>query len=382
MIKKNKNFKKKTFIGLTFFYLVLFLMLEIILRVLLPKHFVNNDSINFNAITFKDYVPNNSFFTFPSKYDNFKPTLNKINSIGLRGPEILPKKKYRILNIGDSYIQADEVGFNQTFTSKLNQKNIGIEFISHGIPSWSPTLEFAWILRNYEKLSIDEINLFLCVNDFFSMNNYNGSDEYYRSIATYNEDNVPVFFKIKTQKKTYESIKNLFNNFYVVKCILIFKNVLVPQVFRKNLSDKEKSLEDLDLIKLGKNHLNWGFDLKQNVDKTLKVLVDLNKFLRKNDIKLNILFVPNYWYFYDEARVSKNRSIHPDLRLFPKLGIESYSRSFIEKQGINFIGLTDDFLEFKKTHDKKLYYDSDAHWNENGHDIVFDVLYDYYKDKK
>ena len=38
-------------------------------------------------------------------------------------------------------------------------------------------------------------------------------------------------------------------------------------------------------------------------------------------------------------------------------------------------------MEYKKTSDSKLYYQSDAHWNKNGHDIVFEVLYHFYLNK-
>ena len=91
MIKKTKNSRKKTFTVLVIFFIFFFSILELSLRVLLPRHFVSNNSIFFNTRTFKDYIPNSSFYTFSSKYDNFKPTLNKINSIGLRGPEISKK---------------------------------------------------------------------------------------------------------------------------------------------------------------------------------------------------------------------------------------------------------------------------------------------------
>ena len=53
--------------------------------------------------------------------------------------------------------------------------------------------------------------------------------------------------------------------------------------------------------------LNWvktqkyGITIKENVLNTLNVLVDINSFLTKNNIKLNILIVPNIWYFKDEG---------------------------------------------------------------------------------
>lgn len=376
--KKKENSRNKTFTVLSIFFMCFFLILEFTLRVLMPRHFISSDSIYFNAETFKDYVPDNSFYTFPSKYDKFKPILNKINSIGLRGPEISKKNKYRVLNIGDSYIQADEVLFENTFTSKLNEQKLPIEFISHGIASWSPTLEFAWIYRNYKKLLIDEVNLFLCVNDFFSMENYTGSDEYYRSLANYNEEKVPVSFEIKTQTKSINYFKRFLREFYIVKCILIFKNVLIPQVLSKKAINNKKYIEDLDITKLGQNSSIWSLKLKRNVEETLQVIINLNRFLISKNIKLNILFVPDYWYFKDEARVAKKRTIHPDLILLPTIGIESFTKRLLKKKKINFIDLTNKFMEHKKSSDSKLYYESDAHWNKNGHDIVFEVLYDFY----
>lgn len=378
MIKKTKNSRKKTFTVLVIFFIFFFSILELSLRVLLPRHFVSNNSIFFNTRTFKDYIPNSSFYTFSSKYDNFKPTLNKINSIGLRGPEISKKNKYRVLNIGDSYIQADEVLFENTFTSKLNDQKLPIKFISHGIPSWSPTLEFAWIYRNYNKLLIDEVNLFLCVNDFFSIENYTGSDEYYRSVANYNEDKIPVSFEIKTKTKSLKYFNRFLREFYIIKCILIFKNVLIPQVLSKKILQNN---EDLDITKLGQNSSNWSPKLKRNVEETLQVIFNLNTFLISKNLKLNILFVPDYWYFKDEARVAKKRTIHPDLILFPTIGIESFTKGLLKKKKINFIDLTSKFMEHKKSSDSKLYYESDAHWNKNGHDIVFEVLRDFYKNE-
>ena len=99
------------------------------------------------------------------------------------------------------------------------------------------------------------------------------------------------------------------------------------------------------------------------------------------NLKLNILFVPDYWYFKDEARVAKKRTIHPDLILFPTIGIESFTKGLLKKKKINFIDLTSKFMEHKKSSDSKLYYESDAHWNKNGHDIVFEVLRDFYKNE-
>ena len=219
------------------------------------------------------------------------------------------------------------------------------------------------------------------MNDFFSMENYTGSDEYYRSLANYNEKKVPVSFDIKNYTKSNNYFNRFLKEFYIVKCILIFKNVLIPQLLSKKALNNKNYKEDLDIIKLGQNSSYWSLKLKKNVEETLQVIINLNTFLISNNIKLNILFVPDYWYFKDEARVAKTRTIHPDLILLPTIGIESFTKSLLKKKKINFIDLTNKFMEYKKTSDSKLYYQSDAHWNKNGHDIVFEVLYHFYLNK-
>ena len=133
-----------------------------------------------------DFFPNVSFVVKPSKTDHFKPVNMEINSLGIRGPELKTKSLYRVLNIGDSFLEAREVDFEDTLGDRLNAYFKGkVEFISHGMGSWAPTTEFSWLYHKGIGLTPDEVNLFLCVNDFFRCEVYNRADECYRKDAIY-----------------------------------------------------------------------------------------------------------------------------------------------------------------------------------------------------
>lgn len=99
-----------------------------------------------DTLVHHDYRPNISFVTKPYSGDTFPPAHNQINALGMRGPLPATKKARRILLLGDSFVQADEVYFAQTFGQQLNAHFAPhLDFVSHGMVSWSPTPEFSWL---------------------------------------------------------------------------------------------------------------------------------------------------------------------------------------------------------------------------------------------
>ena len=69
-----------------------------------------NDKNNGTIIKWGLYKKSD-FIRYHSTNDTFYPTKNVINSFGIRGPELEEKNSYRVLMIGDSFLQADEVDF-------------------------------------------------------------------------------------------------------------------------------------------------------------------------------------------------------------------------------------------------------------------------------
>ena len=127
-------------------YLVFLLLVELVLRLVWSDELISDaaPAIIANPQVHHDYQPGVRFTTRPFPGDTFTPVENRINAFGIRGPEPQPKNHPRILLLGDSFVQADEVAYQQSFTHLLNLHFTDhLDFISHGMVSWSPTPEFS-----------------------------------------------------------------------------------------------------------------------------------------------------------------------------------------------------------------------------------------------
>ena len=369
---------------LIIFYILFFLLIEFSLHLLFGDRIFGESktstNINYNdQFVHHDYIPNNSFITYPSEQDSFDPVSNNINSFGIRGPELQKKKKYRVLNIGDSFVQADEVDFNKTFGQRLNEHfHNDIEFISHGMSSWSPTTIFSWIYHNGSALSMDEVNLFLCVNDFYRKEVYDLSDEKYREEAIY-EDSIPI---------GYEHDENGRMNLIKKSAILTVFYRIIKRYKQANInkSDEPNIISVPNEIKtLSKSFDEWPKALKENVDETLSVIKKIHTFLQSNNVSLNILMVPLGFSWKDENVQGKRHSFYNWSSEFTvsQKGIERYLLEFIkEHSDINYIDLREGFENRKKKSNQLLYHEFDGHWNEHGHEVVFQIIKHYYQSSK
>ena len=151
-------------------YLVFLLLVELVLRLVWSDELISDaaPAIIANPQVHHDYRPGARFTTRPFPGDTFTPVENRINAFGIRGPEPQPKDHPRIFLLGDSFVQTDEVPYQQSFTHLLNLYFADhLEFVSHGMVSWSPTPEFSWLHHKGLSLTPDAVVLFLCLNDFY-----------------------------------------------------------------------------------------------------------------------------------------------------------------------------------------------------------------------
>lgn len=348
------------------------------------KDFTPQSPYRETPLTHHDVPPNFQYTSYPMKYDIFKPFLITTNSLGIRGPEIGPKKFHRVINLGDSMIQAEAVPFEETFGYKLNRHFANkIEFISHGISSWSPTTEFSWLYNIGLNLQPDEVNLFLCINDFYRSEAYTRTDATYRQLAYY-ENNIPVRYRLtnwdlKPQTKT-QFIK-----------LWIFKHVELVRLFHPYYTDFKQKISKTvgekpplgavdETILLAAPATTWPTGLKKNVDETLKVVVQINQFLKAHSIHLNVLMVPYMLAWKNESPYGKiGFGFAPDSVVSQK-GIEDYIQSTLKSVGIPYIDLRKNFERSKqKNPGLKLFSEHESHWNANGHQVVFETLKTKYK---
>lgn len=96
----------------------------------------------------------------------------KINSIGLRGPEIadLPPDGYRILLLGDSLVAGFEVAYDKTFGALLEKKlneefDFPIQVVNTGVRGYGTDQEYLWYQERGRLLRPDLVVAFMSLND-------------------------------------------------------------------------------------------------------------------------------------------------------------------------------------------------------------------------
>jgi len=364
---------KKTFIAMI---IILLLLLEGLLRLFFPAHLINKKLIIPDVRTFKSYVPNQTFTIYPSKYDSFVPVENIINSLGIRGSELAKKENYRVLNIGDSFIEAQQAQYEDTFGYLLNNSFADIEFISHGISSWSVTPEFSWVYHNREIVDFDEVNLFLCINDFYRNSVYDGGDQFYRKQVEFVKG-IPK--KYNVLKINNSSFKSLLKKIYLIKVALFTRSIMASKSSVNNTS-----LVPEEMIMLNENFTLWDRSLKDSVKETMDVIGNLKKYLDSHNIKLNILMVPLGIGWKDETVQGKQLPPYNWDKSFTleQRGLENYLIKYLNTNNINYINLREEFNSFKSQNPNTLlFHEVDGHWNKNGHKVVFTKLEKYFSER-
>lgn len=129
---------------------------------------------------------------------------NKHNSLGLRSPEISvskPEGTYRILFLGDSFVQgygvAEEESFPRLIEKELNAKfasNPKIEVVNAGVPNYSPLIEYLYLKNEGLKLSPDLVILEFDLTDF-------SNDLVYSREVGYDESGEPLGFTKSSQSE-------------------------------------------------------------------------------------------------------------------------------------------------------------------------------------
>ncbi len=379
----------------TIMILIVLLVLEVILR------FINITGRNQeeklspiapNELTYKDYIPNSTFVRKPTSNDEFKEVKNHINSIGIRGPELKEKKEFRVLNIGDSYIQAEELEFDKTFGEILNNEfKDSIEFVSHGISSWAPTPIFSWIIHKGIALQPDKINLFLCINDFYRQEVSYTSDANYRKSAIY-EDGLPIRYNLNTSTVNTTTIRILASLELVRLPVLVYRKVKATYktANSKGVISVDESTVNvnwklaLELKLLEKNDSLWTEDFKNEIDNTIDVVVKMNEFLSNKNIVLNVYMIPLGFCWENETVGGKVSFGLQEKEIITQTGFENYLYDILNnKFNVKTYLLSKEINAYKtKNPSEKLYFNFDGHWNNNGHRVIARIMSSNIKKKK
>lgn len=324
-----------------------------------------------------DYRPGVHFTTRPFPGDTFTPVQNQINTFGIRGPAPTPKRHPRILLLGDSFVQADEVSYRQSFTHLLNLHFADrLDFVSHGMVSWSPTPEFSWLHHKGLALDPDAVVLFLCLNDFYRQQVFHQTDAVYRRQAIY-QDRIPIAYNLPQQSRA----KTLLDNIALAR--LIYRGYRTLQL-QLSPPDQQTPTIPNEIIHLSHPNTHWPDDLRANVETTLQVVLDIAAHLHSNNIDLHITLVPSGFSWPDEILLGKQHPLYgwPADFSISQQGLENHVREVLDTNSIPFIDLHAPFDDKKSQQQILLFNEVDGHWKESGHRVVFETLRDYFQAKR
>lgn len=308
---------------------------------------------------------------------------------------------YDVINIGDSFLEADEINFNETLSFIFSKKS-GSSALQIGCGSWAPITEYNFIRRKKLKPGV-VVNLFVMINDF--------TKTYYRSNIRYHDSfkneliDGKLKFIIKEEEKKRESsisrdwISYLIHRSYFMREITyIYEQLKLKseQDLTKYdslngdfsvLSNNCSTLNGIkqttqmtpmagDCVEFSFNSSCWPDETIAAVDNAISDIENIVKFVEAAGGRVNVLLVPAGFSFADENMAGKKHfKISPDTTITTD-GLAEY----LEKNlSANFVSL-EKVIDTLKTNNtaEKWYFPADGHWNKHAHRQIGMWLVDFH----
>ena len=354
-----------------------------------------------DTIFFKNYHPGAQFNTHIQEADSSYSVLNNINQLGIRGSEIALRRQgeKRILLLGDSYLQSDEVAFDATVGARLEAMlPDSFTVFQHGNPSWSPLLELNWLLHRGLDLDIDQLVLFVYYNDFFPGTTV--GDEGYTPFARFDSLGYPRSFEFQdlpegNKRRAWTQFKMQLTNINLMKLLRVrlqrdrlqrsVKAFPIEELLQmeadhfSRLNDKVTNSGDLLRLKfwsltgLMRDTALWDSATRERLQLSAGYLEQMHRLLVSREIDFKLCLIASPWQFNGENRGTR-KFFGLENQSFPRGGLEDYWAAFCREREIPFISLFSAFADQKARSDIPLYFMHDGHWTPAGHDLVAHAL--------
>jgi hypothetical protein len=318
----------------------------------------------------------NDPYTYIACVEDFDGILNtpqgrfeyRTNSQGLRDVDRYIKKEpgtFRLLVIGDSYVEGHGVAFDETFLRKAELRisdetkgKMPVEVIKAGVGGWGPVNEVNFLLHYGVQYKPDAVMVaFFTGNDYWDVL---CPDQYvaYRGIRLERHiyENMSAFTNLKITLR-----KNIFVYGYIVDIL-------------KSLRMSEKNLYSEDLRIL-------TFDAESMAPSLTALRETLGRFRQwsvENDTPIHFLILPH------RVQLESSRSAE----VLEKCGIKGLQvdpdepsriiRRLLDEQNIPFLDATS-FLREKANEGFPIGMNGDSHYNPKIHSFLADRLADYIK---
>lgn len=416
-----------TRLGLILFGTLLSLVLiEGLLRVInFTDIFLYEYNTGFNQEFHHNYQPNITFSRRPGVYNELEPVRIEVNSLGIRGPEITEDAD--ILLLGDSFVQADEIPFNNTmgelFEEIIAENGEPLNVIAHGQSSWSPLPEWNWYLKVGQDLNPDVVFLFVMSNDFVSEDQYRLSDDGYSREIVYDNEGRPLYFDIEETEPT-GAASNQLRIIQLARLILfqlqnnpssqqaqidttnldpvippaelleeygathLLDSIEVEAILQAPQAEFKAILDSMTLYPLAHGYWElerprnlWTDEIEDRLSISAEILSNFAEDVRENGSDLIIVYVPHAQNIgglecsYNRHYYGmQNNAVFPD----QASGISEWLQDISNQLNITYLDPTS-YLQEQGLEERQ-YFRRDCHWNLAGHESMATFLSDWYRD--
>ena len=380
-----KSFElKKKIIFILFFITLIFLFIEIILRLL-----------NIEYPIFQKHDPIRGFSLLENSSGNWNREGKgyvSINSDGLRDIERDIKKEIntiRIAILGDSFAEARSLNLNDTFWSKLNSnlsrctnfhKGKKIDILNFGVSEYGTTQQYLTLKNEVWKYDPDLIILAFYSGNDISDNLKSLSKKKYRPYFLFRDDGKFDVDKSYLDSKPYKILSSLPGRLFIKfsqysRIAQLFREFYV-QMYFKNIG-KKKYTEGKNNFEISSfyNPLNSDWSRAWSTTEKIIKMIDVDIKNKKKDFILVTLSTPIQVHPDNKKVEIFKKENNIDDIFYPENRLNKFSK----KNSIKFIQIAKKMREtaveesifFHGFDNTKM---GEGHWNKSGHEIASKLI--------
>ena len=351
----------KTLISIICLVLIFDLIINLILPNSIKKKIGTTKNYSLKSERFHHEISNN--IDLPELWGEIKYQV-VTNQYGMRiGKNYkIDKNKPSMGFMGDSFVYGSGINYDDHFIQNLIDNNKNYNFLNLAYVSYSPSIYYKKLkyFIDEKKINFHTIYLFIDTSDIQDEGIFYREDKNGNIVRKWNSD------KKNESKNIKYKFKNYFKqNSFIFKFFEIF-NTSTVQDRALNCIKNKNSISNFNKY-LDYERFGYGFDKKiqeepwvhEGKKKVLFYLSKINKYLISKNINLVLVYYPSAIEILEETNLYES---------------EHYKllKAWANEHKIKFIDTTNEFNLLSSGLDnyKINHILCDAHWNQNGHNII------------
>lgn len=317
--------------------------------------------------------------------------LNTINSQGLRDDEFSFEKghKFRMLALGDSFLMGYGVAAQDSMTSVLEESlsasGYEVEIINSGVYSYSPMVEYLYLLKSGLKLNPDMVVQFFSATDFWedrqryselAANNVHTSEQDLRNKI---KDGVVEFESNEknnngsTVRKILKAIKSSVVDLKMIKIVLESFKKRDP-IIQQDVSNHGNI--DRDIAAILRGNKITDSDWEKLWDFPIFSLAMMQALLDSKNIQFMVVIIPEAVQVSEREWSGRSGLGFDSNFVDPRGDFQEELGKRLKNMNIEFVNLLPHFRQSKVF---PLYFTKDGHFREAGHKLAAEILFEHFR---